>query len=84
MNDVFGSVESVKAVSDIFAPISGEVIEVNEKLEEEPELVKLASAAERYVACHFAEELQLSGYQERKRGTGSPTMDREEKKENLL
>jgi oligopeptide/dipeptide ABC transporter ATP-binding protein len=52
---------------------------------EEPELVKPASAAERYVACHFAGELQLSGYQERKRGTGGPTnMDREQKKEKLL
>ena len=32
-------VESVKAASDIYAPVSGEVIEVNEALEEEPELV---------------------------------------------
>jgi glycine cleavage system H protein len=32
-----GSVESVKAVSDIFAPVSGEVIEVNETLAETPE-----------------------------------------------
>ena len=34
-----GTVESVKAVSDLFAPISGEVIEVNAVLEEQPELV---------------------------------------------
>ncbi len=32
-------VESVKAASDIFAPLSGEVIEVNEALEDEPELI---------------------------------------------
>ncbi len=32
-------VESVKAASDIYAPISGEVVEVNERLEDEPELV---------------------------------------------
>ena len=37
--DPFGSVESVKAVSEVFCPISGEVIEVNAKLEESPELV---------------------------------------------
>ena len=35
----FGSVESVKAVSDIFAPVSGEVIEINESLKDAPEKV---------------------------------------------
>ncbi len=35
----FGVIESVKAVSDLFSPISGEVIEVNEALAERPELV---------------------------------------------
>ena len=38
-NEPFGSVESVKAVSEIFSPVSGEVTEVNSKLEETPELV---------------------------------------------
>jgi glycine cleavage system H protein len=38
-NDVFGSVEAVKTVSDLFLPISGEILEVNEKLIDEPELV---------------------------------------------
>ena len=36
-NDVFGSVESVKAVSDIYAPISGKVIKVNTPLGDSPE-----------------------------------------------
>lgn len=36
---VFGSVESVKAVSDIYAPVSGEVIEVNEGLASAPEKI---------------------------------------------
>ena len=35
----FGVVESVKAVSDLLAPISGEVIQVNDELDEHPELV---------------------------------------------
>ncbi|RMF46633.1 MAG: glycine cleavage system protein GcvH [Deltaproteobacteria bacterium] len=35
----FGVVESVKAVSDIYAPVSGEVVEVNEELPDSPELV---------------------------------------------
>jgi glycine cleavage system H protein len=37
--DIFGSVESVKTVSDLIAPISGEVLEVNEELEDAPEQV---------------------------------------------
>ncbi|MFW5811580.1 MAG: glycine cleavage system protein GcvH [Alkalispirochaetaceae bacterium] len=35
----FGVVESVKAASDLYAPVSGEVVEVNERLKDEPELV---------------------------------------------
>ncbi len=38
-DDVFGSVEAVKTVSDLFMPLTGEVIEFNEALEDEPELV---------------------------------------------
>ena len=37
--EVFGTVEAVKTVSDLFMPIAGEVIEVNEKLADEPDLV---------------------------------------------
>jgi glycine cleavage system H protein len=37
--EVFGSVEAVKTVSDLFMPISGEIIEFNDKLEADPELV---------------------------------------------
>lgn len=36
---VFGTVEAVKTVSDLFMPVSGEVLEVNSKLESSPELV---------------------------------------------
>ncbi len=39
MGDAFGTVEAVKAASDLYAPISGEVIAVNEELEENPEVV---------------------------------------------
>ena len=35
----FGAVESVKAASDLFAPVSGKVIEVNEALDDQPELI---------------------------------------------
>ena len=37
----FGEIESVKAVSDLYSPVSGEVVEVNAELEERPELVNL-------------------------------------------
>ena len=37
--DNFGVVESVKAVSDVYMPVSGEIIAVNEELEDSPELV---------------------------------------------
>ncbi|HTX18419.1 MAG TPA: glycine cleavage system protein GcvH [Bacteroidota bacterium] len=35
----FGTVEAVKAVSDLFAPVTGEVLEVNKKIHDSPELV---------------------------------------------
>ena len=37
--EVFGTVEAVKTVSDLFMPVSGEIIEFNEALEDEPEMV---------------------------------------------
>jgi len=36
---VFGTVEAVKTVSDLFMPVSGKILEFNEELEDEPELV---------------------------------------------
>jgi glycine cleavage system H protein len=38
-HDVFGTIEAVKAVSELFAPVAGEVVEVNERLDKEPSLV---------------------------------------------
>ena len=38
-NEELGSIESVKAVSELFAPVTGEVTEVNERLRDNPELV---------------------------------------------
>lgn len=38
-NEVFGTVEAVKTVSDLFMPVSGEIIAVNEELEDSPEKV---------------------------------------------
>ncbi len=35
----FGTIEAVKAVSDMFAPVSGEITEINDKLADEPEII---------------------------------------------
>ncbi len=40
--EAFGVIESVKSVSDLFAPVNGKVTAINEKLEDEPELVNEA------------------------------------------
>ncbi|MGS2727407.1 glycine cleavage system protein GcvH [Psychroserpens sp. BH13MA-6] len=39
VEEIFGTVEAVKTVSDLFLPLSGEIIEFNESLEDEPEKV---------------------------------------------
>ncbi|HMC56283.1 MAG TPA: glycine cleavage system protein GcvH [Gemmatimonadaceae bacterium] len=41
-SDVFGTIEAVKAVSELFSPLAGEVVEVNSRLEKEPQLVNSA------------------------------------------
>ena len=41
-HDVFGTIEAVKAVSELFAPVAGEIVEVNARLEKEPQLVNSA------------------------------------------
>ena len=38
-HDVFGTIEAVKAVSELYAPVSGEVLEINGRLDAEPALV---------------------------------------------
>ena len=38
-NDVFGTVEAVKTVSDLFLPMSGEIIEINDELNDKPESI---------------------------------------------
>ena len=42
-DDTFGAVESVKAASDIYSPVSGEVVEVNEALNDDPSAVNTAA-----------------------------------------
>lgn len=54
--DSFGVIESVKAVSDIYAPIAGKVIKINEKLLDSPELINGDPYGEGWIV-----ELEVSG-----------------------
>ncbi len=56
----FGSVESVKTVSELYAPVSGEVIEINEELEDSPELVNESPYEEAWMLkIKISDESQL-------------------------
>merc|ERR1712232_19959 len=44
--DAFGSVESVKAASDVYAPVSGKIVEINESLNDTPELVNSSAESD--------------------------------------
>ena len=60
--DAFGTIESVKAVSDLFAPIDGKVVEINEKLEDSPELINESPEGEGWIITLKANsEIDLSG-----------------------
>lgn len=60
--DSFGSVESVKAASDVYAPVSGTVTEVNEKLGEDPALVNAeAEGAAWFIKLELKEPKELDG-----------------------
>lgn len=54
--DTFGAIESVKAASDLFAPVAGTVVEVNERLAQSPELVNSDPYGEGWLI-----KVQLSG-----------------------
>ena len=70
-SEAFGSVESVKAASDLYVPVSGKIIEVNENLEDTPGLVNESPSEDGWfmkVAIEDASELDRlldeSAYQE--------------------
>jgi glycine cleavage system H protein len=61
-DDVFGSVEAVKTVSDLFMPLSGEVIEFNDGLEDAPELVNSDAYGEGWmIKIKISDESELEG-----------------------
>lgn len=60
--DSFGSVESVKAASDVYAPVSGTVTEINDKLSEDPALVNSeAETGAWFIKLEIKDESELSG-----------------------
>lgn len=61
-DEVFGSVEAVKTVSDLFMPLTGEVVEFNEALEDEPELVNKDPYGDGWmIKISIADESQIEG-----------------------
>ncbi len=58
--DVFGSVEAVKTVSDLFMPLTGEVIEFNSALEDDPEFVNTDPYGKGWmIKMNIADNLQI-------------------------
>ena len=55
----FGAVESVKAASDLISPVSGTVVEVNEALEDEPELVNQDAYANWIIKVELTDKAEL-------------------------
>lgn len=56
----FGAVESVKAASDLLSPVSGEVVEVNEALEDEPELINQDAFANWIIKVKLTNQEELN------------------------
>lgn len=60
-HDVFGTIEAVKAVSELYAPVSGEIVEVNNRLDGEPALVNSSPYGDGWmVKLKLASESELS------------------------
>ncbi len=57
----FGSIESVKAVSELFAPVSGEVVEVNGALKQRPEAVNTDPHGSWMIVVKLQDPAELSG-----------------------
>ena len=71
-NEVFATIESVKAASEVYMPISGKVIEINEEIVNSPELLNDESYADKWFIkiesdadqVEFADLLDYSDYKE--------------------
>ena len=57
----FGAVESVKAASDLYSPVSGTVVEVNEALDDQPELINQDAFENWIVKVELSDKSELDG-----------------------
>jgi glycine cleavage system H protein len=57
----FGAIESVKAASDLISPVSGEVVEVNDALADNPRLINADAMANWIIAVTLSDESELEG-----------------------
>jgi glycine cleavage system H protein len=57
-NEIFGSVEAVKTVSDLLTPVTGEILEVNAALEDQPELINTDPYGEGWIVKIAVKEKQ--------------------------
>jgi glycine cleavage system H protein len=64
--DEFGAVESVKAASDIISPVSGTIIEVNEALDDEPELLNKDAFGNWIIKVELSDKSELDGLMDAK------------------
>ncbi|SET00183.1 glycine cleavage system H protein [Natronincola peptidivorans] len=61
MGDVFGVIESVKAASEVYIPVSGKVLEINEALEDSPELINEDAFENWIVSVEITNKSELEG-----------------------
>lgn len=62
----FGAVESVKAASDLISPVSGTVVEVNEQLEDSPELINQDAFANWIIKVELSDKAELDNLMDAK------------------
>ena len=62
----FGAVESVKAASDLYSPVSGTVVEVNEALEDQPELINQDAFANWIIKVELSDKSELDALMDAK------------------
>lgn len=60
-DEVFGSIEAVKTVSDLFIPVSGEIVEINEALEDAPESINEDAYSAWIVKVKMANPSEVDG-----------------------
>ena len=66
VGEEFGAVESVKAASDLYSPVSGTVVEVNEALDDQPELINQDAFENWIIKVELSDKSELDGLMDAK------------------